>query len=150
LKVTNASYRFSKIINAPVRFVYDWCTDYSAKDPNIPGAKQRRRIIEKTKNRAVYINQMKDAKTRTTVNIVKFHPPDRWHLDLIGEERNGTGEYRLRKVGPRRTRLDITLEMKWKIAEAPTRTEFHQYISSLWSKYVVALERDFVRNNASR
>ena len=31
--------RVSKTINAPLRYVYDWCTDYRETDPQITGSK---------------------------------------------------------------------------------------------------------------
>jgi len=142
LKRTMASYQFSRTFNAPLRFVYDWCTDYSEVDPKITGAKLRRIIIDKTKNRAVYINQPKNAGVGMTVNIVTFHPPDRWHMSLIGEERDGAGEYHLTRLGPISTKLHVSLKMKWK-TRAPTKTEFHQRLNSMWAKYAAALERDY-------
>jgi len=137
------SYQISRTFNAPLRFVYDWCTDYSEADPKITGAKLRRIIIGKTKNRAVYIN-LPNAGTGVTINIVTFHPPDRWHMSLIGEERNGAGEYHLTKHGPGSTKLHVSLKMKWK-TRAPTKTEFHGRLNSMWAKYAAALERDYKR-----
>ncbi len=147
MKRTIASYQFSKTFNAPLRFVYDWCTDYSEVDPKITGAKLRRIIIQKTKSRAIYVNQPKNAETGTTINIVTLHPPDRWHMKLIGEERDGTGKYHLTRLGPRSTKLHVSLKMKWKTPRAPTKTEFHERLNSMWSKYAAALERDYKRNN---
>ena len=133
-------------MNAPLRFVYDWCTDYREDDHKITGAKLRRLMIEKTKNRAVFINQQKNAKAGMAINIVTLRPPDSWHLNLIGKERDGTGEYHLRKLGPRSTKLQIFLKFKWKMARSPTRTEFHQHLNSMWVKYAAALERDYMKN----
>jgi hypothetical protein len=139
------SYQFSNSFNAPLRFVYNWCTDYSEVDPKITGAKLRRIIIEKTKKRAVYINQQKNAKAGMIINIVTLHPPDSWHLNLIGKERDGTGEYHLTKIGPRSTKLHVSLKMRWKTARPPTKPEFHQRLNSMWAKYAAALERDYKR-----
>jgi len=146
LQGTITRYQFSKIIDAPLSFVYDWCTDYREDDPQITGAKLRRLIIEKNKDRAVFINQHKSAKAGMVINIVTLRPPDGWHLNLISEERDGTGEYRLRKLGPRSTKLHIFLKFKWKMARSPTRTEFHQHLNSMWAKYAAALERDYMKN----
>ncbi len=143
MKRTIANYQFSRIFNAPLRFVYNWCTDYSEVDPKITGAKLRRIVIQKTKSMAVYINKPKNAEPGMTINIVTLHPPDRWHMNLIGEERDGTGEYHLTRLGPRSTKLNVSLKMKWKTPRAPTKTEFHERLNSMWAKYAAALERDY-------
>ena len=137
--------RFSKTINAPLRFVYDWCTDYREDDYKITGAKSRRLIVEKTKSRVVYITQQKGAKAGTVVNIVTLRPPNGWHLNSIGDQRNETGRYHLRKLGPRSTKLDMVFKFKWKIGPAPTRTEFLEHLNEIWDKYAAALENDYKR-----
>ena len=146
MKGTITRYQFSKIIEAPLSFVYDWCTDYREDDPKITGAKLRRLIIEKKKDRAVFVNQHKSAKAGTVINVVTLRPPDGWHLHLISEKRDGTGEYHLSKLGPRRTKLRIYLRFKWKTAQSPTRIEFQQHLKSMWDKYAAALERDYMNN----
>jgi predicted DCC family thiol-disulfide oxidoreductase YuxK len=140
--------RFSKVINAPLRFVYDWCTDYREDDYKITGAKSRRLIIEKTKRRTVYINQQRGSKIGKAVNIVTLHPPNRWHLDSIGDQRNETGEYHLKKLGSRSVRLDMVFRINWKIPPSPTRAEFLRHLNESWGKYATALETDY--ENKSR
>jgi hypothetical protein len=139
---------FSKVINAPLGFVYDWCTDYREDDYKITGAKARRLIVEKTKRRAVYITQQKGTKVGTAINIVTLRPPNRWHLDSIGDQRNETGEYHLRKVGPGAVRLDMVFRLNWKIPPAPTKSEFIRHLDEAWEKYAAALEEDY--KNKSR
>jgi hypothetical protein len=136
-----------KIINAPVSFVYNWCTDYGEDDNKITGSKTRRIIIQKTKRRAVYISAFRWAgKSRYGVNIVTLRPPNRWHLDYAGEEADEIGDYRLTKLGPERTRLDMTFKEKYKIRGAPTRKEDLKHTSEIWDRYVAALERDYARS----
>jgi len=134
----------SKIIKAPVRFVHDWCTDFREDDGKISGSKTRRIVLQKTKRRAVYISTFKWAgRSRYGVNIVTLHPPNRWHLEYVGEESDEIGDYRLTKLGPRRTRLDMTFKEKYKIRSAPTRNEEMKHTNEIWDRYVAALERDY-------
>jgi len=138
--------RVSKTINAPLRYVYDWCTDYSEDDPRITGSKSQRRIVEKTGKRAIYIQiyEGADGKEKVAVNIVTLRPPASWHLDYFGEEDDETGEYRLKSLGKSKTKLDMVFKEKWKsIAKVPSIKEQLMATNEVWDKYVIALERDY-------
>ena len=111
-------FQFSKIIDAPVRFVYDWCTDYREDDYKLTGAKTRRIILEKTSRRVVYVNYQKGSKVGLSVGIVTLSPPNRWHYDSIGDQRNVTGDYRLTKIGPSRVKLEMQFKRTWKVPHA--------------------------------
>jgi hypothetical protein len=146
LKREVVSYRFSKPINAPLRFVYDWCTDYREDDFKIIGVKARRLILEKTKSRAVFIIQPKGTNVGTAINIVRFYPPKGWALNSIRAERDTTGHYRLRKLGPSSTKLDIRFKLKWKMIPTSTKAGLLRHLDEVWNKYAAALEREYKRN----
>jgi len=146
LKRAIVSYRFSKAITAPLRFVYDWCTDYREDDFKIIGVKARRLILEKTKSRAVFINQPKGTHVGTAINIVTFHPPNGWGLNSIRAERDTIGHYRLRKLGPGSTKLDILFKLNWKTAPTSTKAGLLRHLDEMWGKYAAALEREYKRN----
>ena len=88
--------RVSKTINAPLEYVFDWCTDFSENDPKITGSKSQRRILEKTKKRVIYAQLYKgeDGSEKVAVDIVTLKAPTSWHLDYFGEEDDETGEYK--------------------------------------------------------
>ena len=137
----------SKIINAPVRFVYNWCIDFREDDNKISGSKTRRIIMQKTKRRVVYISAFRWARNPMFgVNMVTLRPPNRWHLDYVGEEADEVGDYRLTRLGRGRTRLDMTFKEKYKIRGAPTRKEDMNQTNEIWDRYVAALERDYARS----
>jgi hypothetical protein len=136
----------SKIINAPVGFVYHWCTDFKEDDNKLSGSKTRRIILQKTKRRVIFISAFKwTGKSRYGVQIVTLRPPNRWHLDYFGEEADEIGDYGLTKLGPRRTRLDMMFKEKYKIPGAPARKEESKQAGEVWDRYVAALERDYAR-----
>lgn len=145
MKRAFVSYRFSKAFNAPLRFVYDWCTDYREDDPRIIGAKSQRLILERTKRRAVYINLPKGTNVGTAIQIVTFHPPKGWDLNSIRAERDTIGHYRLKRLGDSSTKLDIRFKLKWKTAPASTKTEHLRHLDEIWGKYAAALEREYER-----
>lgn len=136
----------SKIMNAPLSFVYEWCTDYREDDNKITGSATQRRILQKTKDRVIYVSTYKSGgKLKYAVNIVSLHPMRSWHLEFVGEEDDELGDYRLVKLGPERTRLDMVFKEKYKIRNAPSKAEDLRHTNELWGKYVAALERDYRR-----
>ena len=143
-RIKKGIYHISKVINAPLRFVYDWCTDYREDDYKITGSKSRRTFLEKTRRRVIYvIRYPSSGKAKHAVNIVTLHPPRGWHLDSFGEEDNEFGEYRLTKLSPRKTRLDMVFREEWKIAKVPPKAESLKDIIRIWDKYAAALEKDY-------
>ena len=137
----------SKIIHAPVRFVYNWCTDFRKDDNKLSGSKTRRIITQKTKRRVIFISVFKWAgRSRYSVQIVTLRPPNRWHLDYAGEEADEVGDYQLTELGPRRTRLDMAFKESYKVRGAPTRKEEVKQTNEVWDRYVTVLERDYARS----
>ena len=139
-------FRISKTINAPLRYVYDWCTDFRADDPKITGSKSQRIILQKTKKTAIYaqIYKREDGQQMVAVDIVTLKPFKSWHLDYFGEEDDETGEYNLFSLGKEKTRLDMIFKERWKtIANPPSKKEQIEGTSEVWDKYVSALERDY-------
>lgn len=76
------------MINAPLDFVYPWCTDFRNDDPNMTGNKNTRRILEKTEERVVYTVDYRDRKSKGRVSVVTLKPPNAWHLDTAGNEQD--------------------------------------------------------------
>jgi hypothetical protein len=136
----------SKIIRAPIRFVFDWCTDYRESDPKITGTKSRRKILSRKENRVVYLSQYRmHGKPRSAVIVVTLYPHEAWHLDFIGDDDEEVGEYVLKRLGPRKTRLDMTFLERYTMRGAPSKTQDIKATHEVWDKYVAALERDYTR-----
>jgi len=142
----------SKVINAPLRFVFNWCTDFREDDNRITGSKNKRRILQKARRRVVYVTTYfpKPNKPKIGVNLVTLHPPNSWHLEFVGEEDYEDGEYRLTRLGSRKTRLDMRFKERYKVRNAPSAAEDKKGTEELWDKYVAALERDYSRGRKSR
>lgn len=134
--------RISRIIHAPIGFVYEWCTDYREDDYRITRSKSRRRFLERTRRRVIYITKEK-GKPVSSASIVTLHPSNAWHVNSIGDDRDIVGDYHLRKLGGKRTRLDIVFRIKRKSAKAPSKSEFLKHINEIWDKYVERLEKDY-------
>jgi hypothetical protein len=133
-------YRASKIINAPIKYAFDWATDFREDDDLIFGGKDRRVILLKTKTKSVYAQ----SKPKISVGVVALHPKDySWHLDYYSQEDTETGEYKLSKVGKNKTRLDMVFNNKRKHGKELSKKEFENEAKFLWENYAEALEKDF-------
>lgn len=141
------TYRVTKIINAPLNFVYDWCTDYRNDDNEITGSKAQFTILQKTNRRVIYLRTSEpDGKTMICVKMVTLRRPKAWYLDQVGEDEDVIGVYKLTRVEPEKTRLDMTFTEKYKISDAPTKEEDRNNTDQMWDKYVAALEEDYASN----
>ena len=85
------TYRASKTFNAPLKFVYDWCTDFAEDDLKIIGSKNKRILHEKTNDRVIWTVEGKSLTGDTDpVRVVWLSPPNAWHLgnNCVGSHRN--------------------------------------------------------------
>jgi len=127
-----------------MKFVYDWLTDYREDDNKITGSNRQFKILQKTKRRVIYLSTYeRDGRKVTAVKIVTLQPSKAWHLDQVGEVEDVIGEYRLKRVGPRKTRLDMKFTEKYKVNDAPTKNEDKNQTGEMWDKFVIALEKDY-------
>jgi hypothetical protein len=138
------TYRVTKIVNAPLRFVYDWCTDYREDDNQITGSKAQFKILQKTNRRVIYLRTSeRDGRTMIGVKMVTLRPPKAWDLDQVGEDEDAIGIYKLTRMGSERTRLDMVFTEKYRISDAPSKEEDRKITNQMWDKYVAALEKDY-------
>jgi hypothetical protein len=134
----------SKTIEAPLRFVFTWATDFRETDPKITGSSIKRNILLRTNHRVVYADSYRShGKPLTGVSVVTLYPPNSWHLDYIGDEDDETGDYLLMPLGRGRTRIDMTFTEHYRINNAPSRQEYARNDSEFWDKLVVALEKEY-------
>lgn len=142
--------RVSKTIDAPARFVFNWCTDFREDDPALTGSKSQRKILEKTKKRAVYASVYtgSDGKDKVGVNIVTLKPATSWHLEYFGEEDNEIGDYKIVSLGKNKTKLNMVFKETWKIEPIPSIEEQVESTSKTWDQYVAALEKDYASGSS--
>jgi hypothetical protein len=141
--------RVTKTINAPIKYVFDWCTDYSETDPQLTGSSRQRIIIDKDKKRAVYVSlSNEDGQTHVSVYVVKLKPSRSWHLDMYNPSRNEIAEYTLKALSRDKTQLKIVFENSWKkLDEAESDEEQGRRLNKIWDMYVSALETDYSKNS---
>jgi hypothetical protein len=134
----------TKTINAPMKYVFNWCTDFREDDPALTNSTSQRKILERTKKRVVYVSTYTgaDGNEKVGVNIVTLKSPSSWHLEYLGEEDIEIGDYKLTSLGKNKTKLSMVFKESWKIKE-PTIQEQVDSTNKSWDMYTEALERDY-------
>lgn len=145
----NGPYRISVSFRVPLDFAFTWCTDYTPEDAKIEGETYQRKIIERTPRRVVFedLEEMEDG-WNWGRDVVTLHPPNRWHMDGVGNRRDVTADYALSSLADDQTRLDLRWRRRPKDAAAPQPTKAQREADALraWKRFGVAMERDYERS----
>jgi hypothetical protein len=141
------SYKVSKTIDAPIGFVYDWCTDYREDDLRMIGSENRRNILERTKKRVIWtVEGMRLPSGTEPVRVVWLRPPDSWHLETCGDG-SEVWDYKLTPLGKNKTRLDMTFtEMSSDKARLQSKEDYIGETIDHWDKYADCLEKDYKKS----
>ena len=143
-------YGISLTLDAPLKYAYEWCTDFRNEDPFIPGGAYPRHILRRRKDGFVWIQHYKrDGIEKEGVRIVTLRPPNAWHYESIGEEKESIIDYRLSPLGKKRTKLNISVGATYKTIEPEDRPLLEKNMSAEWEKYKAALEADYSSGKAS-
>jgi len=140
--------RVSKVVNAPLRYVYDWCTDYRVDDGRLQrGARvmPKFRVLRISPHRVVRVRIAPNGShdPDIAVDVVRLNPPADWHTDQIDETDRMALDYHLVRLGPRKTRLDLYVTERWVTRKYPTPKELRQQVSRTWDRFSAALERRY-------
>jgi hypothetical protein len=140
----NQKYKISETFNAPMEYVFAWCTDFREDDGKYTGSKAVRKVLEKTPERVIWRVRYKDGKGfGEGVRAVWLHPPNLWTLDTCGDGRE-VGEYKLKALGKSKTRLDMKFVVTYDSKdEVEDKDEWEEDGSKHWKIYKKALEADF-------
>ena len=140
--------RVSKVINAPLRYVYEWCTDYRADDWRLQrGArvKPKFRVLRISPHRVVRVRLGPSGShdPEIAVDVVRLHPPADWHTDQIDERDRMALDYHLVRLGRTKTRLELYVTERWVTPNYPTPLELRQRVSRTWDRLLAALEERY-------
>jgi hypothetical protein len=144
--------RISKVIAVPLRYAYDWCTDYRTDDGKLSRSKARFQVLHLSKDRVVRVrfSPPKAKPMKVAVELVRLRPPDAWHLDQIDEADLNTVDYKLSRLGPRKTRLTLDLVERWMVPDFPPRAEWVRGTNLFWDSLVAAMEDRYRRGLPAR
>ncbi len=142
LPTNTCTYRFSKVLNAPLEFVFEWCTDFRDTEATL---RSRPTIMEKGDQHFVW--GMRHGKGRVVqegVRAVWVHPPNSWYLDGSGDGRE-IGSYVLSPVDRVTTRIDIEFTfISDTTEELEDEADWKREWDERWTGYKEALERDYL------
>jgi hypothetical protein len=146
--------RVSLVIQAPSRYVYDWCTDYRSDDGRFSNRRPRPsfRVIRISPRRMVRIRVARGAgrDPPLTVERIRLNPPRSWHQDQLDETDQQAVDYRLSAVGRGRTRLQLLSTERWLTPDFPTREALRAQIAATWARFAAAIEADYRAGRPAR
>jgi len=146
--------RVSRVIQAPPRYVYDWCTDYRSDDGRFSKARPRPsfRVIRISPRRVVRIRVHRGSgrDPALTVERIRLTPSRSWHMDQFDETDQQSVDYRVRAVGRARTRFQLLSTERWLTPDFPTREALRAQIAGTWARFAAAIEADYRAGRPAR
>ncbi|HEV2166193.1 MAG TPA: hypothetical protein VGS23_04345 [Thermoplasmata archaeon] len=141
-------YEVRVTFRAPLKFVYDWCTDYTPGDARLEGEAYERRILRKTPREVVY-EDLEGGPNGWfwSRHVVRLHPPSRWHSDSVGSHRAYSLDYRLKQL-PKGSTLFVLRARRRPYGVGgrnPPRSQWERSVGKNWKKFARHLERDYRR-----
>lgn len=132
--------------DAPLDFCFRWCTDYSPLDARLEGEAYTRRVLERSPGRVVYedLAPLGDGWSWARYEVT-LRPPDRWHMESLGNQRHAIGDYRLSPRAGNRTAFEL------RYRRGPGLLPFRRVSKAerdpedlvTWHRFRRALEKDF-------
>jgi hypothetical protein len=142
-------YHIRVTFRVPLAYAFGWCTDYTPEDAKLEGDSYQRKIVERTRRRVVF-EDLEETKDRWiwSREVVTLQPPNRWHMDGVGNHRDVTADYVLSSLPDGRTRLDLRWRRRPKDPAAAKLTKAQREASALraWKRFGAAMERDYSRS----
>lgn len=144
--------RVSKVIEVPLHYAYAWCTDYRPDDSNFTRSKARYDVLRLSEDRVVRVRRSpQNSRTlQVAVELIRLRPPDAWHLDQIDERDLNSVDYKLTRLGPKKTRLTLDLVERWMVPNFPARADWVHGTNEYWDSLVAALEKRYRRGLPAR
>ena len=146
-------YRITATFRVPLDFAFAWCTDYTPGDAKLEGESYQRKIVERDARRVIFedLEETKEGWDWSR-EIVALRPPNRWHMDGVGNHRDVTADYVLTRLPDGRTQLDLHWSRRPKDTAAAKLTKAQREANALraWNRFGVAMERDYRRSRRGR
>ncbi len=135
----------TKVVDAPLRYVYDWCTDFRSDDGKFSRSKPKIRVVRVSPRQLVRIRVANTGAKRpaVAVELVRLSPPNAWHKDTIDEIDLDSIDYQLTALGPKRTRVSVAIVERWTVPNFPRKAEWLRSSSTYWDKLVLAIEERY-------
>lgn len=131
-------------LRVPMDFAFAWCTDYTPEDAALEGESYERKIVERTPRRVVFEDlEETDSGWVWSRDVVTLRPPNRWHMEGVGNRRDVTADYVLSPLPDGRTQLELRW---WRRPKPPgkriPRAQREKETGLAWKRFAKAMERD--------
>ena len=136
---------FTKVVDAPLRYVYDWCTDFRPDDAKLSGSRSKHRVIAVSPERLIRI-RVANREARNppmAVELIRLSPPDAWHKDTIDEKDLDSIDYKLTALGPKRCRVSLVIVERWMVPKYPRKAAWVASSSEYWDELVRSIEERY-------
>ncbi len=139
--------RVKVAFRVPIDFAFTWCTDYTPEDAALEGESYARKVVERTPRRVVFEDlEETDSGWVWSRDVVSLRPPNRWHMDGVGNRRDVTADYVLTSLPDGRTQLELRW---WRQPKPPgkkiPRAQREKETTEAWEKFSKAMEEDYRR-----
>lgn len=137
--------RVRAVFRVPLKFAFEWCTDYTPQDAALEGESYIRRVTERTPRRVVFEDLEETPSGWIWArDVVTLRPPNRWHMESVGSHREVTADYILRTLPDGRTQL----ELRWwrkptSLGRRIPRAQREKETGLAWKRFAKAMERDY-------
>ena len=138
--------------DAPLEFVFRWCTDYTPQDAMYESEEYERRILRHSRREVVY-EDLEDTSEGWvwSRHVVRLSPPSRWHSESVGSHRSISLDYRLLPLPGGRTRMVLGARRRPTSigGKNPSKSQWERSVSRSWASFRRALERDYRKTHGS-
>lgn len=144
--------RISKIIDAPLAYAYTWCTDFRTDDGRFQSSKPRYHLLRLSPDRIVRTRYARrpGKPLAICVEVVRLRPPDGWRVDQIDESDLNSIDYKLTRLGPKKTRITLDFVERWMVPNYPPKADWVRRSSGYWSELVAALVADYRKGRSAK
>jgi hypothetical protein len=150
---SSRTYAVRATFRAPLDFVFQWCTDYSPRDPVLHHGDYERKIVERRPHRVVFEDLYPLVHGWSwSRGTSRLQPPDRWHAEERGNHRDWSIDYRLYALSPDRTELRLRGRRTPTAIGPPNppKAALEAEISGMWRQFGRALEAEYRRRKGGR
>lgn len=139
-------YHVQTTFNAPLRYAFRWCTDFTPNDAKLEREKYERRIIRRTPRQVLFEDLESSPSGWSWIRFtVTLQPPDRWHMEGTGSHVQIRADYRLSELPGDRTRFDLWWRRRPGLLEFTKRAKrmAEQNGTRAWQRFARVLNRDY-------
>lgn len=129
----------------PMKFAFEWCTDYTPQDAALEGESYTRKIVERSARRVIF-EDLEEGESGWiwARDVVDLKPPRRWHMESLGSHRDVTADYTLTDLPDGRTQLELVW---WRRPHGPgkriPRAQREKETTGAWKRFAKAMEEDY-------